>query len=142
MYKQGQGMLVRFGMLAVALIFAFYTAYTWYFWCSMTFDQDASPALYNMALAFTAVWGLGISAFGIWATIKNPRTSEFMINADAELRKVIWPASQPLFDKRAEAWGATYVVIATMIILTVFIYLVDKFLEWSLQNQILYRIYS
>ena len=138
MYKRGQGTLVRSGMLAVILCFAFYTGYSWY---NFQFDPESSP-VFNAAIIGAVLLGGAMAAVGVWTTIFKARTAEFMINADAELRKVIWPATQPLFDKKAEAWGATYVVIMTMIILTVFIYVVDIFLEWFLQNKLLLWIYS
>ncbi len=58
-----------------------------------------------------------IGLFGYWiyrVAYVNPRSSDFMISTEGEMRKVNWPA-------RREVMGATWVVIICMIIITLIV---------------------
>lgn len=58
-----------------------------------------------------------IAILGYWIyrlTYVNARTSDFMISTEGEMRKVNWPA-------RREVMGATWVVIITMIVITLIV---------------------
>lgn len=74
---------------------------------------------------------LGIAVAGIYLSLINPRTSEFLIETQAELKKVAWPP-------KSEVKGSTLVVVATVVLLGAFLYVVDFVLAY-LTNVI--RIY-
>lgn len=126
MYKSGQGMTSRIGVLALIIAFGAYAGYSWYGFFYGT-----------QAAAIGAVVLLGFFVgIAVYTALKNPKTCDFLIDMDAELRKVVWPDTKPIFDPKAEAWGATYVVIITVIIFAVFIYVVDLGLAAVLQDEL------
>ncbi|MFH0910591.1 MAG: preprotein translocase subunit SecE [Planctomycetota bacterium] len=133
MYKKGQGTVSRSGAVILFFLFGAYSGYSWYqAWLGMS-----AWAGWTGALALL----LGFSGAGAVLALYRPKTSDFFIEMDAELRKVIWPATQPVFDAKAEAWGATYVVIVTVIVLTLFIYVVDRLLMLVWQQGVLQQLF-
>jgi len=50
---------------------------------------------------------------------------QFVKEAKAELQKVVWPQTKPLFSPKTELWGAAYVTIALTFILAGFIGVID-----------------
>jgi preprotein translocase subunit SecE len=77
---------------------------------------------------------LGGAAAAVYVALLNPRSCDFLIETDGELRKVVWPETTPVFSPRAEAWGATFVVIITVAVFGAFIWVVDTVLGWILQQ--------
>ena len=108
MYKLGQGMTSRIGVLVLIVAFGAYAGYSWF----AHFHGAQSVPIGPIG---AAVLVLGFSALAVYTVLLNPRSSDFLIDMDVELRKVIWPDTSPPFDPKAEAWGATYVVIITVI---------------------------
>ena len=129
MYKPGQGMSSRIGAVVLIALFGIYSAHRWYF-----HFFEANNAV---ALAGTLILALGFAALAAWTGIYKARTVDFLIEMDAELRKVNWPAVTPVFSPKAEAWGATFVVIITVVIMGVFFYAVDRILAFTIQDGLL-----
>jgi preprotein translocase subunit SecE len=63
----------------------------------------------------------------------NARIGEYLITVEGELRKVYWPKMKPWFSRTTELWGSAYVVVAVVVILSIFIYVVDY---WLLANTV------
>ncbi len=140
MHKEKQGKVARAGAVVLGVILALYSGFSWYRW--QLAIEDASSAsvsslFMNQAFAGAVVIFLAITAFAVYLSYFSAKSSDFLIDVDVELRKVVWPDALPLFDPKAEAWGATYVVIVTVIFLTVYIGLVDTVLEFALAKNIL-----
>lgn len=133
-YKQGQGNMSRYGAVALAVLVALYAAFCWYVWqvgSSSDMTMGNVQALADAkAIVGAVVLLAGITGCGIWLAFFHEVAGEFLIDVDTELRKVVWPEVLPLFDPKASAWGSTYVVIITTIILTVYIGMVDRVLGW------------
>jgi len=119
----------RIGAVVLIALFGIYSAHRWYF-----HFFEANNAV---ALAGTLILALGFAALAAWTGIYKARTVDFLIEMDAELRKVNWPAVTPVFSPKAEAWGATFVVIITVVIMGVFFYAVDRILAFTIQDGLL-----
>ena len=133
MYKAGQGMPSRIGAMVVGALIAFYASYSWFRWHPFGVF-GASESVLTPDFAISLVLLIGIVVFFGWLVFKSPRSSEYLIDMDDELRKVVWPGVMPLFDPRTEAWGSTYVVIVCAIIFTVFIWVADMLLHLIIQR--------
>ncbi len=127
MYKAGQGMPSRVGAMVVGILIAAYASLSWYRW--QPFASGTSGAG-SIDLGVAGVLLIGIAAFFAWFVFKRPSSSDYLIDMDDELRKVVWPAVLPLFDPKTEAWGSTYVVIVCAILFTLFIWLTDLILQY------------
>ncbi len=140
MHKEKQGKVTRAGAVIIGVIVALYSGFSWYRW-QLSIEDASSASLsslfLNHAFIGAIVIFLAISAFAIYLSFFSAKSSDFLIDVDVELRKVVWPDALPLFDPKAEAWGATYVVIVTVIFLTIYIGLVDTVLENVLAKHIL-----
>jgi len=113
--------------VALVTLVGFYAGYSWYWW-RFPGGETLTARLLSLGFLGGVVLFLLFVVAGVYFAFFNSRTCEYLIDTDGELRKVVWPAVQPLFDPQAEAWGATYVVIGCAIVLTVYIGIVD----WAL----------
>ncbi len=116
---------------ALVALVGFYAGYSWYWWRFPVADT-LSARLLSLGFIGGAALFLIFTAAGLYLAFYNQRTGEYLIDTDGELRKVVWPAVQPLFDPQAEAWGSTYVVIGCAIIFTVYIGIVDWALHYAI----------
>lgn len=130
MYKAGQGMPSRIGAMAVGILIAFYASFSWYRW--HPFVAARSSGVGSVDLAISGALLVGLAVFFAWFVFKRPGSADYLIDMDDELRKVVWPSILPLFDPKTEAWGSTYVVIICSILFTIFIWLVDLFLQYTI----------
>ena len=142
MYKAGQGVASRTGALLLGILIGFYAALSWYSWlrplgANTRFEQYVSVGFLGSVILLLFVVGLFA-----YLAFRSPGASDYLIDMDAELRKVVWPSVMPLFDPKTEAWGSTYVVIVCAIIFTIFIWLTDLFLQftvtWGLFRSLLF----
>jgi len=120
MYKKGQGMISRAGMACLSFLLGSYAGNAWYGWW---FDSVLLAGIGGAGLF------LGMTGLGLYLCFRSPGSSDYLIDMDGELRKVIWPAVQPLFDHKTEAWGSTYVVILCTFLLTFYIWIVDSVIQ-------------
>lgn len=116
-YKQGQGYWTRM-MSAVGAGVLVVAAAQWA-WVKLSVFIQADWAIFAQAAAALVMLGL----FGLlvyrWIGVK-PKTCDFLIATEGEMKKVNWPS-------RKEVIGATYVVIACVILLTLLLFLSDVF---------------
>ncbi len=141
-YKKGQGMASRIGVAALILVLGLYAGYCWYWW--LYNPETASLAANLLSASFLGSVALAVigAGLGVYLAFLGEKSGDYLIDMDLELRKVVWPPVQPLFDYKAEAWGSTYVVIISTVILTVFIWLVDTGLNLILTQGLLRLLFS
>ncbi len=118
----------RIGAMVVGILIAAYASFSWYRW--NPFSGFSSGGVIDLSVA--GVLLVGLAAVFAWAVFKRPGSADYLIDMDDELRKVVWPSVMPLFDPKTEAWGSTYVVIVCAILFTIFIWLVDIFLQYTI----------
>ncbi len=140
MHKEKQGKVARAGAVVLGVILALYSGFSWYRW--QLSIEDASSAsvsslFMNHAFIGALVIFLGITALAVYFAFFAVKSSDFLIDVDVELRKVVWPDYLPLFDPKAEAWGATYVVIVAVLFLAIYIGLADTILDFVLAKNVL-----
>lgn len=108
-YKQGQGNKARtVAAFAAVAIAAFGIAEAHNIWSTTSAGFMIS----------TAIMIVGVAGVGMYFALFYPRTSEFLIETQAELKKVAWPP-------KAEVKGSAAVVIGTVIIFGMFLFIVD-----------------
>jgi len=115
-YKKGQGNKARAVAALSAIAFA-------------VFGIAEANRLWDVGIAFyvtTAIMVIAVAGGGLYLSLVNARTSEFLIETQAELRKVAWPP-------KAEVKGSTAVVIGTVVLFAVFLTVVDLLLAWFTQ---------
>ena len=127
-YKHGQGKLSRgLGALATGLsaVFACYRLYRWL--GDHAAFRTAVPGIPPNILGgdlptnWALVVALGVflaMAFGIYYASNMPRVVDFLLDTEAEMRKVSWPSAR-------EVWGSSLVVLALVAILGLYILGVD-----------------
>ena len=143
-YKEGQGVLVRrcaFWGLMLIIVWGGQSLYTWLF---NTFDfskvllieRGVEPLQgYRIPLldqrfnwAFVIAWGMVLAAsFVTWRLLMRPRTADFLIDTDTELKKVTWPSWK-------DAWNSSVIVIVFVIVLTCFLLISDYLLNFVFQQ--------
>ena len=109
-YKRGQGRASR-GIAAAALaalgIWAAISTYEW----TEGYQDWARYAIPGVIL-------LGFLWFAYYLS-NRPKTSDFLIETETEMKKVTWPTSREVF-------SATVVVIAVVVIMGAFLFGVDR----------------
>ena len=118
----------RIGAMVVGILIAAYAAFSWYRW--NPFSDMSGAGVVDLSVA--GVLLVGLAGLFAWMVFKRPGSADYLIDMDDELRKVVWPGVMPLFDPKTEAWGSTYVVIVCAILFTVFIWLVDIILQYTI----------
>ena len=87
----------------------------------VTFVRAQSIVLYvqaAVAIVLIAVFGLIL-----WGMLNKPRTVDFMIATEAEMKKVNWPSRQEII-------GSTLVVVCGTAFLMVVLFLIDLVFGW------------
>lgn len=128
MYKIDQGRTTRIVAFVIFVALAFYAAYSF-----MSFGEiwQWPKAIRTVG---SLIWLFGFTMLGGWLAFWKPGSGEYFIELDSEMRKVVWPKVQPLFDAKTEAWGSTYVVIACTVVFTVLIFALDTVLGLGLHT--------
>lgn len=141
-HKPGEGYATRLGTFVVSMLFVAYTCHHWFY--GWTFLRNLIDRMFQAVGLRILGWSydpivaryisyvgvvvllvtLGLLAFYI--IYVRTRTAEFLVKTDGELAKVTWPKITPWFKPEAKVWGATYVVIIVLVVLTVYIMVVDR----------------
>jgi preprotein translocase subunit SecE len=74
--------------------------------------------------------GLGAAAAVAWKTEPGQRFFVFANESVVEAKKVVWPS-------RKETMQTTAAVFAFVVVMSVFLYITDKSLEWALYDLVL-----
>ncbi len=124
-YKKGQGYWTRMGTAIGAGILGAVTAYSLYIYVPVFFTNPGLPVARRAAtivsLSFLAIY----SAFAFWY-MNRPKSVEFLIATDSEMKKVNWTT-------KGELIGSTKIVIIFMFLIATFLFLIDQmfwFLFW------------
>lgn len=73
------------------------------------------------------VGSLVVAALIFWFSEAGRRTLDFATGAYSELKRVVWPT-------RAETIQMTGIVFAFVIVMAIFLWLVDKLIEWIIYS--------
>jgi preprotein translocase SecE subunit len=150
-YKPGEGAVTRLGFFVVLGSFILYGAHSWYYnWTFMrtTLLKYLEPIGLGVLLNWTTdgimpkivgFAGSGILIGGglllaYYYLYVKPRSAEFLIQTDGELRKVTWPKVSPWFKPETQVWGATYVVLVVVVLLALYVFSVDTVLNFLAQK--------
>ncbi len=136
LYKWPQGRVVRYLAAGVLLSFVGFAAYKMYAWQGDWVPEPlASAHVGDLKLSVGVLGGIGIALLGsvlsYLVVFANAKVGEYLIAVEGELRKVYWPKMKPWFARQTELWGSTYVVIAVVVVLSLFIYVADLGLKYT-----------
>lgn len=114
-YKSGQGYWTRMGTVAGAGLVAIFTTMFVYqdLRPRIPYLRDHPPVALGIALTVLAVFALAIFWF-----VNRPRTADFLIATDSEMKKVNWTS-------RKELLGSTRIVILFMFIIAGLLFGID-----------------
>ncbi len=115
LYKKGQGSRARALVAIVAGLLVV-------FGVAEVFGSLMAPANYIVSALLVVVIGGG----GIFFSFFHKRAADFLIDTEAEMKKVAWPAW-------GEVKGSTAVVISTVIVMALFLVGVDSLLALAVQ---------
>jgi preprotein translocase subunit SecE len=119
----------RIGAMIVGLLIAAYAGLSWFSWLRPLSAATRFEAYVNPGFIGSLVLLVGVCGLSAWLSFRSAKASDYLIDMDDELRKVVWPAVLPLFSPQTEAWGSTYVVIVCSVMFTVFIWVADVLLQ-------------
>ena len=124
-HKSGQGRYVRVGTaIAAALVSLVVCYYTWGVLSRHVSDGFAYKVyvVYAVPAVLFAVLAVGTAYY-----LNKPKTADFFIATESEMKKVSWSS-------KAELVGSTIVVIVTVFLLAVFIFVADLFVSGGLSD--------
>jgi len=114
-YKKGQGQVVRWSTVGSIWLLVGLGM----LWLAMSVMVNYPLWARLTALAVMAVIGVLAS----WWSCNTPRTAEFMIMTESEMRKVVWPGKQQVID-------STKVVIVMTLLMALLLFGVDQMFHW------------
>tara|TARA_B100001013_G_C24607069_1_gene441491 strand:+ start:1023 stop:1418 length:396 start_codon:yes stop_codon:yes gene_type:complete len=121
-HKTGQGTIARLIGGAIGAILAYFGGQQLYiFLVKFMYAPEA------WGIAIGVLGFLGLAWLSIYYLLINPKTSDYLIETELEMRKVNWPTKQELI-------GSTGVVIACVVILSVYIFLNDLVIGFVLKD--------
>lgn len=126
-YKPGQGERVRSGVAVLAGSLLAYGCYALYnYLCEWpTLAKNLTEAFGDdVPMSLAAVIAAGVligGGFGIFLLSNYGKVADFLIDTEAELQKVTWST-------RGEVYTHSLVVIATTVLLGVYIFVLDQIL--------------
>lgn len=84
---------------------------------------------FTWGLALGIVTGVVIVGVAYYYCMLNPKSKAFLNETESELRKVVWPKAKPV-SASTELWQYTLAVIALMVALVVYIFIVDSVIKY------------
>ncbi|HTL51461.1 MAG TPA: preprotein translocase subunit SecE [Planctomycetota bacterium] len=151
-YRPTEGYRTRLVCFLIIAVISLYAGYQWFNgwpdlvilvasmgWRSLNAWRDSLGSGWQLAIgsiggAFWAGYGLYTGYKYIYVSVPSV---DFLIKTDMELHKVYWPKVKPWFDANTEAWNATYVVMAVVGILALYIFGID-WVFWLLARFFIY----
>lgn len=119
-YKSGQGYWTR--MISASAFGLLLAQGTYWIWSKIGSGGTDTMKYVAGGLAFVFLAGMGSLVF--WLLGRNPRSVDFLIATEAEMRKVNWST-------RREIMNSTGVVIVTMLAIAVFCFVCDRAFAWG-----------
>lgn len=121
MYRQGQGKRARLMVFFLIGLLGFYLSYSFY----QSSAGWIGTYLFNLGGLDIEIRHIGavvfvlLSVIAIFiAIVKSKRSVDFIIETESEMEKVSWPSA-------ADTRSSTTVVLITILILSVFLFIVD-----------------
>ena len=132
-YRPKDGKAVRWGAMAVATALGIYASHSWYYWAKVPgrFGAQIGDLPFGAGEIGGVVILLGVVLASFWICFTHARASNFLIEVEIELRKVTWPSIKPWLSTKSEVWASTYIVLAVVTILVLFVYIVDLVLTFA-----------
>ncbi|MEI6231439.1 MAG: hypothetical protein WCT04_00195 [Planctomycetota bacterium] len=140
-HKPGEGYATRLGLMAVVFAFVTFSARQWYYnWIfipkffrslglGILLDWTESYRSFSQIGGTLIIASLGF-LLGYYYIYIRRDSAEFLVKTDMELAKVTWPKVSPWFRPDTQVWGATYVVLIVITMLTLYVLTVDSSLEF------------
>lgn len=134
-YKKGQGMITR--SVAGCLVFAFalfgcYSLYeypaqegTW--WGMSLISVEALDIDMNWGFVVSTLVALALGVADYTFVFNHPKSADFLIEVEAELKKVSWPAKH-------EYLNSSFVVILSVVILSLWLVFSDTVIGFVLSR--------
>lgn len=119
-YKTGQGYWTR--MVSASAAGLLLAQGTFWMWSKVGAGAVGTTKYVAAALALVFLGAAGSGIF--WALGRNPRTVDFLIATEGEMKKVNWST-------RREVVNSTGVVIFTMLVIAIFCYVCDQGFAWT-----------
>ena len=120
-YKHGQGYWTRMmTFLGALLLFAWGGAWLKGLIGSFRFTRKEGAADLGVMYGWVALISVVVigAALSYWIAYSKPRTGEFFIATESEMKKVNW-------SNRREVMGSTWVVIGVSVVMALLIFVVD-----------------
>ena len=133
--KKGQGLVVRrvgFWALTILILWGGQSLYTWMigyeFGRNGLLGEELADTMVpvlnqrmNAGFLYSWIVVLG-SVFVLWRLLNRPRTADFLIETDNEVKKVTWPSWK-------DAWHSSIIVVVFVMALTLFLLVSDWILS-------------
>lgn len=127
-YRPQDGWVVRRLFFVLLVGFGGFSAYRAYIWLN-AYKLTRLPEVGGHTFTAGEIAGVcvlaAVSIAAYYLIFLKQKSSDFLVEVEAELRKVSWPEYKPVGSPKAELWGSTYVVIGVVVVMAVFIYAVD-----------------
>lgn len=133
-YKKSQGMIVRTTSGIILFLIALYGCYALYkfippldtsirpyratFWGTELIKLPLFDFIINYGMVLSAIFFILISLLIYRWLLNKPKTVDFLIETEDELKKVSWPPKHQYF-------GSTVAVIISVVVIGVFLLVVD-----------------
>ncbi len=114
--KPGQGVRVRWGSAIGAGVLSL--AFAHFIWTQIQVFNFGETYQFYVRTLVPVVLFLALAYLTFWAVGRNPKVIDFMIATEGEMKKVNWSSKK-------EIWGATRVVIVTVLALAFLLAIVD-----------------
>lgn len=131
MEKTNDFNLARISVLVLSVVLAVYI----FFGFKWGIGQPLFGTV-TWGLALGIVTGLVVAGLGFYLSMMHPAAMTFLNETESELRKVVWPKSKPI-SASTELWQYTIAVIALMVALVVYIFIVDSVIK-ELANLVIF----
>lgn len=133
LYKKGQGMIARWTAGGLLLGMALYGCWSFQdyptdedsFLRTQLFGIEALNVSVDWAFLIAVVMAAALGALIYYFVVNHPKSAEFLIETEAELRKVSWPA-------RHEYLNSSFVVILSVVVLSTWLVVCDTVIGFVL----------
>jgi len=138
LYKPGQGTLVRwiaFGLVSLMVLFGCHSLNAFIAGQSDRLGTAlATVPVLDFGVTYAILISTGLAAVLCFVAymfvVNHPKSAEFLIETEGELKKVNWPP-------RHEFLGSSFIVILSVMIISLYLMLVDFVLGKTVQQLIL-----
>jgi len=141
-YKKGQGKIVRLCAFISSLLLVLLGCYelyklpslkSWWWQDILIPKADRTYSWFERLgagvkpILILAIGVFIVATYLLFLVFNKPKVADFLIETEGEMRKVSWP-------KRKEYWTASVVVIVLIIVISLFLFAVDRGLSALLHS--------